>query len=270
MSDTSITLERIGRVAVITLNRPERKNAMNEAMWDRFEAVASELAGNLPRAVVITGAGGSFCAGFDMNPDNPQVPGFIDAIMKQTRTPIEALIRRIRKAVDLFASMPVPLIAAINGPAFGGGAELACRCDLRVMDPGARICFSETRLGLMPDWGGGVLLARIIGHSKAADLILTAREISAAEAFQMGLVNKVSEQGKSQQEAFTIAEMISRNGPRAVRSALDVIRTTPGIPLNEALDRELERAVDLIASGECYHGISAFLSKKDPDFPEPE
>jgi len=270
MSDTYVILGRIGRVAVITLNRPERKNAMNEAMWDRFEAVASELAANLPRAVVVTGAGESFCAGFDVNPDNPQVSGLIDAVMKHTRSPVEALIRRIRRAVDSFASLPVPLIAAINGLAYGGGAELASRCDLRVMDPRARICFSETRLGLMPDWGGCVSLARIIGQSRAADLILTAREVSAAEAFQMGLVNKVSAQGKSQQEALTIAEIISINGPRAVRSALDVIRSAPGIPMSEALDREFERAVDLIVSGECYHGISAFLSKKDPDFPESE
>jgi len=88
-------------------------------------------------------------------------------------------------------ALPVPIIAAINGLAFGGGAELAVRCDMRVMDPGAVICFSEVRLGLMPDWGGGVALSRLLGRSLAADHILTARRVNADEALDMGLVNQV-------------------------------------------------------------------------------
>ena len=113
------------------------------------------------------------------------------------KEPIARSIGELRAAVDRFVRLPVPIIAAINGNAFGGGAELAVRCDLRVMDPDAEICFSEVRLGLMPDWGGGATLTHLIGSAAAADLILTARRVGAEESLRIGLVNRVSAPGES-------------------------------------------------------------------------
>ena len=269
MSGNGIRLERDGHIAIVTLDRPGRRNAFNEEMWNNLEDIVLELAGNLPRVVVVTGAGEkAFCAGFDINPDNPQVSGLIGAVQDHDREPVEILIQRIRGVVDGLVSLPVPVIAAMNGIAYGGGAELAIRCDLRIADPETIISFSEVRLGLMPDWGGGVSLTRLAGPSIAADLILSARRITAAEALKLGLVNRISEQGKALEDSMALAETIAGNGPRAIRHALKVIRKTPDLSLKEALDLETREAADLIASGECYHGIMAFLSKEKPEFPD--
>jgi enoyl-CoA hydratase len=204
----------------------------------------------------------------DVGLDNPQVSHLVEAVQNHNRKPVEALIHRIRGAVDRFTALPVPLIAAINGNAYGGGAELAVRCDLRVMDPEAVICFSEVRLGLMPDWGGGAALVRLVGPGTATDVLLTARKISAKEAMDMGMINRICRKGRALEEAKTLAEHIVKNGPRAVRSCLSLIRKSPDLSLEKALDMESETAVSLITGGECMHGITAFLSKTDPDFPD--
>lgn len=268
MEHRCIQIEYRDRSAVLTLNRPDKKNVFNEEMWSGLEDAVKQLKANLPRAIVITGAEGAFSAGFDVNPANPQVARLGEAIQKRSRTAVEDVVRHIREIVDKLVALPVPIIAALNGIAFGGGAELAVRCDMRVMDPRAVICFSEVRLGLMPDWGGGVALSRLLGRSRAADLILTARRIAPDEALSMGLVNRISKPGKALDESLDIAGAISKNGPMAVRAALEVIRRSPDIPFRDALELETLVASDLIASGECLHGITAFLSKKEPDFPD--
>jgi enoyl-CoA hydratase/carnithine racemase len=271
MPKTGIRLHRQQHLAVVTLDRPQRRNAFDADMFDELERVTAELEKRLPRAVVITGAGSNaFCAGFDVNPDNPMVAGIMDAVSAHDDGPARTMIARLRQSVDGFIGLPVPLIAALNGIAYGGGAELAVRCDLRVIDPGAIICFSEVRLGLMPDWGGGATLARLIGPSKAADLVLTARQVEAEEALQLGLVNRVSSAGTALDEAISLGEAISRNGPQAVRRALAVIRQSPQMSLDDALDLEAGHAAALIASAECVYGVAAFLEKKAPEFPDIE
>ena len=270
MSGYGIRVEYIGpkgHIALVTLDRPEKRNAFDEVMWAAIESAAATLRGRLPRAVVVTGAGDkAFSAGFDVSPDNPQVTRLITALNEKNRKPVEELIGRIRVAVDRFVMLPVPVIAAVNGLAYGGGAELAVRCDMRVMDPGAVISFSEVRLGLMPDWGGGVALARLVGTARAAELILTGKKVGAHEAFSIGLINRVSEKGTAAHLAIEIAGAIAKNGPKAVRHALSVIRKSPDMPIDEALAFESKRAVDLIETGECVEGIGAFLGKREPEF----
>lgn len=270
MADYGIRLDYAGpggHIALVTLDRPDKRNAFDEAMWAALETVASGLRERPPRAVVVTGAGDrAFSAGFDVSPENPQVARLITALGEKDRKPVEQLIGHIRSAVDRFVMQPVPVIAAVNGLAYGGGAELAVRCDMRVMDPDAVISFSEVRLGLMPDWGGGVALARLVGTARAAELILTGRKVGAQEAFSFGLVNRVSEKGGAADLAMEIAGKIAANGPRAVRHALSVIRKTPDMPIDEALAFESERAVGLIETGECVEGIGAFLGKREPEF----
>lgn len=268
MSESGITLELAGKVAVLTFNRPDRLNAFNEAMWDSLDGVSAKLEKKLPRAIVVTGSGSAFSAGFDVNPDNPMVGGLVDAVMKKKRPPVDKLVRRIRSSTDRFVFLPVPIIAAINGLAYGGGAELSSRCDIRIMDPAAVISFSEVKLGLIPDWGGGVALTRLVGTAAASDLILTGRKVSADEALSIGFASKVSAPGKVLEEALAMADAIAKNGPRAVRAALAVIRNSQGKGLLEALDFESDKAAELIASGECVHGITSFMNKKEPDFPD--
>ena len=266
-----VVIKRDAKLAVVVLHRPERLNACNQSMFERMEAAARELAEPpLPRAVIVTGHGSrAFCAGFDVNPDNSMVAKMAQALEKGDRRPIEEALAAIRRAVDGLVSLPVPIIAAVNGKAYGGGAELAVRCDLRVMDADAEICFSEVRLGLMPDWGGGATLTHLVGAAAAADLILTGRRIGAKEALQLGLVNRISTPGKALDEAIEMAEAIMGNGPQAVQSALKVIRAGRNLSLLETLDLEQRTAVDLIASGECLHGIGAFLNGQTPVFPDP-
>ena len=270
MENVGIVVERRGPLAIVTLRRPERLNAFNRKMFAALKTSARRLAVDPRlRAVVLTGAGpDAFCAGFDVNPDNPMVAEMARALERRDKPTIAQSISAVRVAVDLFVALPVPIIAAINGKAFGGGAELAVRCDLRVMDPAAEICFSEVRLGLMPDWGGGATLTHLVGSALATELILTARRIKAEEALRMGLVNRISPAGGAREAAVEMAEAIMDNGPRAVREALKLIRAGRNLTLQDTLDLEQQIAVDLIASGECLHGIGAFLSGRPPIFPD--
>jgi enoyl-CoA hydratase/carnithine racemase len=270
MSTELILLQKKDNIITVLLNRPERLNAFNADMFMELQKVTETIRSNLPRAVIITGKNKkSFCAGFDVNPDNPQIAGLMEAVQQHDEKPVKAVLQKMRAIVDAFVALPVPVIAALNGLAYGGGAELATRCDLRIMDPEAVISFSEIKLGLMPDWGGGASLVKLIGSARAADLILTGRKLRADEALSLGLINKISAQNQSLEEAVELAGTIAENGPRAVRHALHVIRQGRNLSLDETLDLELEQAAALIASGECIHGITAFLSRKKPDFPDP-
>ncbi len=147
MSQALIHLEYHDTIALVTFNRPDKRNAFNLAMWESLEQVTSKLKEKLPRVVVVTGAGEvAFSAGFDVNPENPQVGNLVQAVQAHDREPVKELIKNIRRWTDGFFSLPVPIIAAINGLAYGGGAEFSMRCDMRVADPKAVICFSEARL----------------------------------------------------------------------------------------------------------------------------
>jgi len=270
MNDYGVRLKRQGSIAVITFDRSAKQNAFDQHMWDCLDNVVRELTASLPRVIVLTGAGEkAFCTGFDVNPENPLLKPLLAAMERHDKGPAYDLIRRIRTSTDRLVTLPVPIIAAINGLAYGGGAEIASRCDLRVMDQNAVICFSEVRLGLMPDHGGVVGLTHLVGASRASDLILTARKVDAREAFQLGLTNRISPPGKALEEALALALTIAENGPRAVRHALSVIRRTGDLTTQEALELETQEAVSLIASGESIHGVSAFLMRQKPEFPEP-
>jgi enoyl-CoA hydratase/carnithine racemase len=221
--------------------------------------------------VILTGGGEqAFSAGMDVNPDNPQVAGLISAVQARDPGPVREMLEGIHANISPLFALPVPIIAAVNGMAYGGGAEIATRCDLRVVDETASFCFSEVKLGLMPDLGGGVALTRLIGAGRAADLILTARRIDAEEALRLGLANRVVPAGTSLAAAIELGEAIAANGPRAVRTALSVIRRATDQPVTDAIADEVERAIDLIASGECSHGIAAFMTRSSPTFPDPE
>lgn len=225
------------------------------------------MARDLPRAIVLTGGAGAFCAGFDVGLENPMTADLLEAVNSKDEALALKVIQDLRQVVDRFSGLPVPIIAAVNGLAYGGGAELAMRCDMRVMDDAAEICFSEVRLGLMPDWGGGAGLAALVGTARAADLILTARVVDAKEAEGLGLVNRVSDKGCCIDDAMDLAGQIARNGPNAVRHALRVLRDSRDLSLNKALEKEAKAAAELIVSGECIHGITAFMENRPPKFP---
>lgn len=270
MTAQGISVQRRGAVAIVSFDRPDRRNALDQPAWNRLGQVADELAADLPRAVVLTGAGDiAFCAGMDLSPDNPQIAGLISAVQNQEPGPVAEMLGQLHSVLDRLFGLPVPLIAAVNGLAYGGGAEIAARCDLRVLADTAVVCFSEVRLGLMPDLGGGVALTRLLGPGRASDLILTARKVKADEALALGFANRVAPAASCLQTAIELADTIAKNGPRAVRAALRVIRESSSQPMAVAISAEVEAAVGLIASGECSHGIAAFMSGSEPSFPDP-
>ncbi len=269
MAEKRIRLERQAKIAVVTMDRQAKKNAFDAAMFEALAGVTEKLARDLPRVIVLTGAGdGPFCSGFDVGLENPMTNDLLTAVNSKDKTLALKVIQDFRQVVDRFSGLPVPIIAAVNGLAYGGGAELAVRCDMRVMDGSAEICFSEVRLGLMPDWGGGPCLARLVGTARAADMILTARVVGANEAERLGLVNRVSDRGCCLDDAMDLAGQISGNGPNAVRHALKVLRESRDLPLNKALENEAQAAANLIVSGECIHGITAFMENRPPEFPD--
>jgi len=250
-------IERRDHVLVVTLNRPAARNALSGPMlelmrqaWDQVDADSGI------RACVLTGAGGAFCAGADlkaMTSDHPgSRAGEFDASV------IEPLLkgRRLTK----------PLIAAVEGPAIAGGTEILQACDIRVAGQSARFGVSEARWGLFPLGGSAVRLPRQIPYTVAADLLLTGRHITAAEALAIGLIGHVVPDGQALERAMEIAAAIAANGPVAVRAILAVIRETEGMPENEAFALEAKAGMAVFASEDAREGPRAFAAKRRPEF----
>jgi enoyl-CoA hydratase len=248
---------RRGHVLILTLNRPEARNALSAPMMAVMRS-AWDLADSDPdiRVCVLTGAGGAFCAGADLKAMTASHPG---ASMRDLDlSVIEALLkgRRLTK----------PLIAAVEGPAIAGGTEILQACDIRVAGASARFGISEARWGLFPLGGSAVRLPRQIPYTVAADLLLTGRHISAAEALSIGLIGHVVPDGQALDKALEIAGAIAASGPVAVRAILRVIRETEGMAKNEAFSLEAKVGMAVFASEDAKEGPRAFAEKRQPRF----
>lgn len=249
-------IERRGHVLIVTMNRPEARNALSGPMmavmrraWDMVDGDPGIRVG------VLTGAGGSFCAGADLKAMASDHPGSRPELDVSV---IEALLkgRRLTK----------PLIAAVEGPAIAGGTEILQACDIRVAGASARFGVSEARWGLFPLGGSAVRLVRQIPYTVAADLLLTGRHITASEALAIGLIGHVVPDGQALTKALSIAEMIAANGPVAVGAILRVIRETEGMPENEAFRLEAKAGMAVFASEDAKEGPRAFAEKRRPEF----
>ena len=264
----NVTLEHREQVAIVTLNRPERANALDQPTWDQLEEVIDTLAhdtaestasgGQQTRVIIFTGAGSAFCAGHDIQLDNPMTAAFLQAMTDGEGGAIHDLLTRMKTTLSRVEALPVPTIAAINGKAAGGGVELSLCCDLRVMDAEATLCMAETRIGLIPDLGGTVRLVRQVGRSRAIELICTARDVRADEALQLGLVNRISPPSHCLDAAVDLAALIVQNGPTAVRMVKRVANEIAD-ELDAALAAETDAAVECILSGEGIEGVTAWL-----------
>lgn len=252
-------IERRDHVLIVTMNRPAARNALSGPMlelmrqaWDTVDADPDI------RACVLTGAGGSFCAGADLKAMTRSHPGDQFRGGGMDLSVIESLLkgRRLTK----------PLIAAVEGPAIAGGTEILQACDIRVAGESARFGVSEARWGLFPLGGSAVRLVRQIPYTVAADLLLTGRHITAAEALSIGLIGHVVPDGQALDRALEIAAAIAANGPIAVRAILQVIRDTEGMPENEAFALEAKAGMAVFASDDAKEGPRAFAEKRRPDF----
>jgi len=248
-------VERQGHVLVVTMNRPEARNALSGPMLAIMRSAWDEVDEDPDiRVCVLTGAGGSFCAGADlkaMSADGAGVAG-------RDLSVIEPLLkgRRLTK----------PLIAAVEGPAIAGGTEILQATDIRVAAESARFGVSEARWGLYPLGGSAVRLPRQIPYTVAADLLLTGRHITAAEALAIGLIGHVVPDGQALSYALTLAAKIAANGPLAVQAILRTIRETEALPENDAFTLDARIGIEVFASTDAKEGPRAFTEKRTPNF----
>jgi methylglutaconyl-CoA hydratase len=264
-SDPLIYGEKDG-IVFIEINRPEKKNALNSECWQLFDVYFEKLKSNKNiRALVISGrAEHIFSAGFDVSPTNKFISDMFQALENRDKTKIVDGFGYIQSVLSKLSHLPFPTVAAINGLCYGGAVELTCACDIRVAKEGAVMCLQETLLGLIPDLGGTVRLAKLIGPGRAKDLIFTARQVLPEEAKELGLVNHIFPKKDFQSHVSEYVKRITANGPMALRVVKEIIDSTLTMNEVEALAFEREKAAENILSRQCIEGISAFLEKRPP------
>jgi 2-(1,2-epoxy-1,2-dihydrophenyl)acetyl-CoA isomerase len=251
-----VLFERHDRVGLITLNRPEKLNAFADRMRDELGEVTRAAAeDDAVGALVITGAGRAFCAGADI--------GYMhDLVVRQDWDALEALVVAGAEVVSAIDALAKPVLAAVNGAAAGGGANLALACDIRVAATSASIGQTFNRIGLQPDWGGTYFLPRLVGLGRALELALTAEMLSAEEALRLGLFNRVVDDEPLINETLSLAARLAAKPPLAVALTKQALRQGLVSTLPEALDRERVNQMRLFRSAEARAAIHAFLEKR--------
>ncbi len=230
-------------VTTITLNRPTAKNALDATMTLEFDQVLSQIARDeTVRAVVLTGAGGAFCAGGDVRRMNSEA--------ERTAQDWRAHLRRSHRIVRGLYALDRPVIAAVDGPAFGAGFSIALLTDIVLASSRARFCMAFGRIGLVPDYGALYTLPRAVGLQRAKEIMFSAREIGAAEAKELGLVLEILEPEALLPRAMELARSLARASPTALAITKDA--------LNGALENDLDSLLELEAAGQGVAGTSAY------------
>jgi enoyl-CoA hydratase len=256
MSYQFLTLEAENRIATLTINRPDKLNALNDATIAELGKaidevrVRDEIAG-----LIVTGAGRAFVAGAD-----------ISELQSQTPTIAKARARGGQEVYRRFETSPKPVIAAVNGFALGGGCELALACHIRVASDKAKFGLPEVKLGTCPGFGGTQRLSRLIGKGRAIQLVATAEMIDAAEAHRIGLVNKVVAPEELIAAATEMMNQILANGPLAVALCIEAIDRGLEMSLDEGMVLEANHFGLLAATDDMREGMKAFLEKRTPVF----
>lgn len=241
-------------IAIVKLNRPEVRNALNLNIRQELAAAFRTLADDTSlRCVILTGSPKAFAAGADIEDMSR-----IDAI--------EMYHRHTERLWAAVGECPVPVIAAVNGFALGGGLELAMHADIIIAGKGAKLGQPEVKVGIMPGAGGTQRLTRAVGKFRAMRMCLTGEIISASEAYEMGLVSQLVEDENVLESALTMAESIAKLPPIAVAQIKEVILAGADAPLSAALLLERKAVQVLFASKDKAEGMAAFLEKRDPHF----
>lgn len=256
MSFATVTIDRQAPLAILRLNRPERLNAVSRELIEDVIGALDALETDADvRAIVLTGAGRAFCAGADL---------------AERRTLDERAVMVHRKrVVALFARVArceTPLVAAVNGAAYGGGAELALLCDVILAAEEAVFRFPEVALGIIPGGGGCYTLVRAVGKYRAKELVLTARKVPAAEALALGLVSRVLPAGQLVAEARALATAIAENAPLAVRQAKRALDFAADHDFASSLAFETEAYHACVHTADRREALQAFAEKRPPRF----
>ncbi|KAA3659333.1 MAG: enoyl-CoA hydratase/isomerase family protein [Chloroflexi bacterium] len=257
MSD-EIQLTINNQIATLIVNRPQALNALNWAAQEQFaEAVTAVSQTPTIRVLIITGSGSrAFVAGADLKElsQHPEQAGG------------ERLNRIMTAALTKLTELPIPVIAAINGDAFGGGCEIMTACDLRIAVNYARFSFAQVRNALTSGWGGTARLVRLIGQSRAMELMLTARMMDVLEAFGMGLVHQVVDDGGLKTAVSTLAQQLIQLPHHALAANKALVQFATQHPISETNQRETELFVDLWTQPDHIEAMNAFNEKRKPQF----
>lgn len=252
----NILLEKRGRIALLTINRPDKLNALNIKTRQEMADALDELRNDdSVRVLVITGAGEkSFVAGAD-------IAEFEGRTALQQRAVMHA--KSVFTAAEAF---PKPIIAMINGFCLGGGCELALSCDIRVASDKARFGQPEINLGIIPGGGGTQRLTRLVGEGKAMQVILSGEMIGAEEAYRLGLINEVYPAAELEAKTMELANKIAEKSPIALAMAKAAVKNAARMNLREGLDAEIDLFALCFSSEDKEEGVRAFLEKRKPDF----
>ncbi len=265
MSDIEIEFPR-AEVAILRLNRPDSLNALSWPLVEELhDALDSLDRNNACRIIILTGAGRGFCAGLDLKEQHN-----VGALIEGARGPRAGLIAQNRMAslIPHMRRIQQPLIAAINGPAYGGGFALTLGCDIRIAAPEARFCVQFIRVGVSGcDIGVSYMLPRLIGASRAHDLILSARRFDAQEALDMGVVTRISDPGKALDAALTLGDEICDFSPFGVFATKQVMWANLDVSnLETAIQLENRNQIMAGGSGEVQEAAQAFFEKRKPNW----
>lgn len=252
----TITVEKRGKVGVLTINRPDKLNALGAKVHEEgVAALEAWRTDDEVRVVVITGTGEkSFIAGADISEFEGQTPVTQRAVFQE---------KTLFNSVDQF---PKPVIAMINGFCLGGGNELALACDLRICNEKARFSQPEINLGIMPGGGGTQRLTHLIGEGRAMEMILTGDMIDAETAHKFGLVNHVFPADQLEAETMKIADKIAEKAPIALQLCKEAVKFASRSNLDEGLRREVDLFAIVFSTEDKQEGVSAFLEKRKPEF----
>jgi enoyl-CoA hydratase len=247
-----VECEKRDRVAIVTFNRPEARNAVNGEVAQAMEAVLDDLeADDAITVVILTGAGSTFCAGADLK----KVAKGEGGDLATKRGGFGGIVTR---------NFPKPIIAAVNGPALAGGFEVVLACDLVVAADHAMFGLPEAKRGLFAAAGGLIRLPKRIALAMATEIAITGDPIDAARAHQLGLVNQVVNGDEVINAALALAARIAVNGPLAVRNTLKMVREAPDLKEEEAWPRNFELALEVFGSKDSIEGATAFAEKREP------
>lgn len=260
MSYEYVLVSRDEGVGTLTLNRPDKLNAFAGRMRQEIADAMHELAADdHVRVIIVTGAGRAFCAGADIGymrelTENADVDAF------------RQLVEAGRQVVTVIRSTPKPVIASVNGPAAGGGANMALACDLRIASDQATIGQTFNRIGLHPDWGGTYFLPRLVGPAKALELIFSAEMIGAQEALRLGIFNKVVPHGLLDEATHEWALGLAAKPPIALARAKRAVYASDEASLEAMLDIELAHQLECFQTEDAREGFRAFLERRAPTF----
>ncbi len=260
MSAPQILFDVTGHVATVTLNRPE---AMNALAGDMRQILLQGLAGYASdanvRCIVITGAGTAFCAGGD-------IAAMTKWQAERDTSALEATLETAEKVVRLLRALPQPVIAAVNGPAAGGGMNMALACDMRLGCEKSLFSESFVKIGLIPDWGGFQSLTRLVGAAKAMELMMTGDRIGAEDALRLGLLNQLFPMDSFADQVQAFAQRLASGPPQALAAIKRGVYFATQASLDEVLGYEHENQAALILSGDAREGMRAFMEKRPPVF----